>query len=347
MKRYNDIYEKIIDKQNIINAIFKASKRKKKRMSVRKVLDNIDYYAEEIQNMLINQTYKPSPSIVTRIYDGARKKERIIYKPKFYPGQIIHWAVMLQIENILKKRMYYYSCASIRGKGTEFGIKATEKAMLNKKMKYCLKMDVKKFYPSIDKEILKAKFRRVFKDKQLLWLLDVIIDGNGQGEGVPIGNYTSQWFANFFLTDLDNYIKENLKVKHYIRYMDDMVIFHSNKRELHKIKNCIEQFLFREHLSLKENWQISNINVEFVDFLGYRFYRDRITIRDTNFLRIKRRIKKISNKGDVNFVDACAVISYNGLAKESDCNHFLKKYIYPYVSIKKCRKVISNESRKQ
>ena len=209
-------------------------------------------------------------------------------------------------------------------------------------------MDIRKFYPSVDKSILKEKFHRVFKDEDLLWLIDTIIEGNPtQGEGLSIGNYTSQWFANFYLTDLDNFIKHKLKVKYYIRYMDDMILFHTNKRELRKIRHSVELFLLSEHLTLKRNWQIFDIDKRFLDFLGYRFYRGYITLRSFNFLRVKRRIKKIHKKGFLTFKDACAVISYNGLIKESYCCRYLKKYVYPYVSLKKCRKVVSNENSKQ
>lgn len=90
-----------------------------------------------------------------------------------------------------------------------------------------MKLDIKKYYPSIDKEILKNKFRRLFKDNDLLWLLDTVVDSEND---IPIGFYTSQWFANFFLTDLDHYIKEILKVKYYIRYADDMILLGNNKK---------------------------------------------------------------------------------------------------------------------
>lgn len=346
MKRYNGIYEKVIDLKNIELAIEKASIQKKKRKSVQKILIRKEEYALKIRDMLINKTYVPSPYIISVIYDGARHKERTIYKPRFYPDQIIHWALMLQISDILQKRFYYYSCASIKGKGTDFAFKQVKKAMKSN-CKYCLKLDIKKFYPSIDKEILKAKFRRVFKDENLLWLIDTIIEGNEtQGSGIPIGNYSSQWFANFYLTDLDNYIK-TLNVKYYIRYMDDMIIFHTNKRKLRKIKDCIVSYLKKEKLAIKDNWQIINTKYNMLNFLGYRFYKDHITLRRNNFLRIKRRIKKISKKQQISVKDACAVISYDGFLKRSDCFTFLERYLYPYVSVNYCKKIVSKDSKQR
>lgn len=267
MKRVGNIYEKITKKENIRQAILKASKGKKKRKSVIKILNDMNFYVNEIYDMLINKNYKPSPYVKMLIHDGVRKKERIIYKPQFYPDQIIHWALMLQLENILMKGMYYYNCASIKGRGLLHATKYIEKILVRdrKNTKYCLKLDVKKFYPSIDKEILKRKFRRKIKERETLELIDKIIDSSE--EGLPIGNFTSQWFANFYLQDLDHYIKEQLKAPYYIRYMDDMIIFHRNKKELHKVKDKIEEYLNKEHLKLKENWQLFKSNSRPIDFL--------------------------------------------------------------------------------
>ena len=161
------------------------------------------------------------------------------------------------------------------------------------------------------------------------------------------GNFTSQWFANFNLQDLDHYIKEELKVKYYIRYMDDMVLFHRNKKELHKIRIAVDEFLHKEGLKIKENWQLFKTDSRPLDFLGYRFYRGHTTLRRSNCLRIRRRIKKIYKKGKINVTDAGAVLSYNGWLKHSNSYNFTKKYINPYISINKCKEVIKNERGKQ
>ena len=186
MKREKDIYTKIIAKDNIRKAIIYASKRKKNRGNVKRVIDNIDNCANYIENLLITKTYKPSPYQKVTIMDGVRKKERIIFKPRFFPDQCIHWALMLQLEPILSRGMYDYCCASIKNRGILYGARYLKKKLVQdrKNTKYCLKLDVKKFYPNIDKEILKKKFRRVLKDGDTLDLIDLIIDSSE--EGVPI-----------------------------------------------------------------------------------------------------------------------------------------------------------------
>lgn len=186
MKRKSNIYQKIIEPDNIRKAILNASKGKKTRKSVEKILCNIEYYTLDIHNMLKNKTYKPSPYHEMKIHDGTRKKERIIYKPMFYPDQCIHWALMQQIEPLLKKGMYEFCCASVKDRGIHYASKHIKKILVRdrKNTKYCLKLDVKKFYPSMDKEILKRKFMRIIKDRDVLDLLDLIVDSSKNG--VPI-----------------------------------------------------------------------------------------------------------------------------------------------------------------
>lgn len=346
MKRVGNIYQEIVKKENIRQAILNSSKGKKKRKGVMKVLDNISFYVDEIYFILLNKNYKPSPYIKMRIHDGVRKKERIIYKPQFYPDQVIHWALMQQIQQIIEKGLYDYTCASIPERGIHYGAKYIKKILIKdrKNTKYVLKLDVKKFYPSIDKNIMKRKFMRVIKDRDTLDLIDKIIDSSEVG--LPIGNYTSQWFANFYLQNLDHYIKEQLKVPYYIRYMDDMLLFHRNKKELRKIKEKIEQYLKNEKLILKENWQLFKVDSRPVDFIGYRFYRGYTTLRKGNFLRIKRRAKRIYKRKKITLTDASAMISYYGWLKHCDSYRFTKKDIKPYININELKGVVSYANRK-
>ncbi len=347
MKAKGNIYSKICEMDNIKLAMVKAAKNKVHRKDVRRIMCNIDKYADILQKILIEKSYKPNPYIKKRIYDGAIKKERIIYKPVFFPDQCIHWCLMLQIKDILKRGMYDYCCASVEGRGVHYGARYMKKILVRdrKNTKYCLKLDIKKYYPSVDTEILKRKFRKLIKCRDTLNLMDIIVDSSDAG--LPIGNFTSQWFANFNLQDLDHYIKEQLKVKYYVRYMDDMVLFHRNKKELHKIRLEIDKFLHNENLRLKDNWQLFKVDSRPIDFMGFRFYRGYTTLRRGIFLRIKRRVKKIYKKPKLTPTDAGAVMSYHGWIKHSNSYQLHQKYIRPYINMKKCKEVLRNESRKQ
>lgn len=333
MKRYNNLYPKICDIANIEQAFINASKGKTKRKNVQKILKNKEFYILEIKKMLKNKIYIPSPYVEKTIKDNSSNKERIIHKPRFYPDQIIHWCLMQIIEPLLHKRMYKWSCSSIKGRGTYYGVKYIKKVLKDKRnTKYVFKCDIRKFYPSVDLEILKAKFRKVFKDNNTLWLIDTIIDSHNKG--LPIGNYTSQWFANFYLLDVDNYIKEQLKIKYYCRYADDLVLFSSNKRKLHLRKNELKTFIESENLNLKPNYQLYPHNKRFIDFLGFRFYKTYSTIRRYLYIRIIRRIAKIKKKIVMTLRDAGAIISYYGFIKHSNSfnvyqnikyNHLIKQ----------------------
>lgn len=318
----------------------KASLGKRKQIRVAKVLENMDYYAYQIQKMLKYKTFEPSQPDIKVIQDGANKKERTIHKPKFYPDQIIHWALMLQIEPYIMKGMYAYSCGSVPKRGTSLGQKVVRKWLDTdkKNTKYCLKMDIKKFYPSIKSENMKAAFRKKFKDKDLLWLVDTII---GTESGLPIGYYTSQWFSNFLLEPLDHLIKEDLQIKYYVRYVDDLVMFGNNKKKLHKARKAIKQCLSDLGLEVKGNWQVFKVADRAVDFLGFRFFRGKTILRKRNALRIRRRIKKISKKKFLSYSDVCAVVSYWGWIKRSDSFRFYHKYIKPIITIGKAKKVVS------
>ena len=349
MKRYGYIYEKICDIDNIRTAIIKASTRKKKRRNVQRGSSLTSTSAQNtFQKLLIEQTYEPADYKEFSIFDGATKKERVIYRPQFFPDQCIHWALILQIEPLLMKGMYKFSCGSIPGRGVIYGQKYMKKWITKdrKNTKYYLKLDIRKFYPSIDNEMLKGAFRAKIKDTKALWLIDKIIDSHPDA-GVPIGNYTSQWFANFFLQGLDHFIKENLGVKYYMRYMDDMVLFGCNKKKLHKVRVAISEYLKPMGLELKGNWQLSRVDDRAVDFLGFRFFRHKIILRKMNALRIRRRIKKVWKKQSPTYSDAAAVLSYLGWLKHSDSYNYYQKYVKPYVNIKCLKEVIRNEIKKQ
>lgn len=340
MKRHNHIFEKIIQLDNIKDAIWKSSKGKRDQRRVRKILSNVDGYAREIRRMLISKTYKPSPYTVKTITDSSNLKTREIHKPQYYPDQIIHWAMMIPLVPIFSKGMYEYNCGSVPGRGTAYGQKAIRKWLDRDKRntKYCLKMDIKKFYPSTKNGVLKQAVRRKIKDKNCLWLLDRIIESS---DGLPIGNYTSPWLSNLLLEPLDHYIKEKLKVKYYVRYVDDLVLFGANKKKLHTARKRIAEKLSAYQLSVKQNWQVFRTDSRPIDFLGLRFYRTHTTLRRRNALRIMRRMKKIHKKGHLTVSDAQAVLSYWGWLKCSDSFGFYHEHVKLATTIKEAERKVS------
>lgn len=219
-------------------------------------------------------------------------------------------------------------------------------------------MDIRKYFESIPHDILKAKLAKIIHDERFLNLLYEIIDTTDKG--IPLGFYTSQWFANFYLTELDHYITEKLKAKHYIRYMDDMVVFGSNKRELHKIRNLINEFIENNlGLKMKDNWQVCKMYYvnkkgkgvgSDLDFMGFRFFRDRTILRKSIMFKMTRKAKRISkklqNNHKITVYDSRQMLSYLGWIKATNTYNTYKKYVKPYVSFKRLKNIIRKHDKK-
>jgi RNA-directed DNA polymerase len=315
LKRINNLYSKIISIENLIIADTKAQKGKSKQKGVmihnRKKESNI----LKLHEMLKTRTYVTSLYSTFKVYEP---KERIVSKLPFFPDRITHHAIMNELEPIFTRLFTTDTYSSIKGKGIHSAAKAVRKALADvPNTTYCLKLDITKFYPSVNHQILKQQLRRKFKDRDLLWLLDEIIDSS---EGIPIGNYLSQYFANFYLTGFDHWIKENKKVKYYFRYADDIVILMNNKEDLHALLSEIKQYL-KDNLKLhvKGNYQIFPVAKRGIDFVGYVFYHTHTRLRKT----IKKRAAKAFSKKN-----KAVIAAYMGWIKHCDSKHLLKK-IYP------------------
>ena len=216
MKRYGNLYEKIYDMDNLILAHKHAKKGKGWYKEVKMVDENTSYYLIKLQDMLINKTYKTSEYETFIKNDNG--KEREIYKLPYFPDRICQWAIMQIIEPILINNFTKDTYSAIPERGIHLCLDRLNNSIKYDKdgTKYCLKLDAKKYYPSIDHNILKLKYRKIFKDKDLLWLIDEIIDSTSSDVGIPIGNYLSQYSGNFYLSSFDHWIKEVKNVKYYL-----------------------------------------------------------------------------------------------------------------------------------
>lgn len=247
MKRISNLYEKIysIDNLNLADSI--ARKGKKEQYGIFIHDKNRSNNILLLQQMLKNKTYKTSPYTTFTIFE---KKERIIFRLPYYPDRITHHAVMNILEPIFISTFTNDTYSCIKGRGIHAAAYAVRNALFDfNNTTYCLKLDIKKFYPSVNHQILKQLLRRKIKDNNLLWLLDEIIDS---ANGIPIGNYLSQYFANFYLTYFDHWIKEDKRVRYYFRYADDIVILSNNKQYLSQLFLDIKNYLY-DNLKLNIN----------------------------------------------------------------------------------------------
>ena len=317
MKRLGNIYEKVISYENLLNAHLRARKKKAKYKEVREVNQNTEHYLKNLHFILANEFYYVNSSDYKREIIIDKGKEREILKLKYYPHRIVQWAIMLQIQDRFLKSFILDTYASIEDRGLHFGARRVKKAMLKDPTgtQFCLKMDMKKYYPSIDNFILFDTVKTKIKDKKLLRLIEIIIFSMG-AKGQPIGSLWSQWAGNLYLSILDHYVKEKLKGKYYFRYCDDIVLLGSSKEELRNILKEVEKIAEEKlNLKIKENYQIFPTRIRGVDFLGYRFFGDFILLRKRVLKEMKRKLVPLRDKELLTNSENSAINSYKGWLK--------------------------------
>jgi retron-type reverse transcriptase len=331
MERNGKLYDAICDIENIHLAHKKAKRGKRHYTEVRMVDGAPDVYLGNIQKMLVLQTFKNSPyKVFSRVEKG---KLREIYKLPYYPDRIIHHAVMNILEPIWAKVFIRDTYSSIKGRGIHDGVRRMKKFLKDTAgTAYCLKMDVRKFYPSIDHGTLKSVIRKSIKCRRTLWLLDAVIDS---APGVPIGNYLSQYFANLYLAYLDHWAKETLRIKYYTRYCDDIVVLHHDKTRLHEWRVEIDRYLRDKlQLDLKANWQVFPTQTRGIDFLGYRFFGEYTLIRKRIAAEFKRKVAMVC-KGKVKTYNqvVCPIMSYHGWLKHGNGRHLWRSQITDEIKV--------------
>lgn len=346
MKRLNNLYEKIISLDNLRLADEKARKGKKKNIGV--ILH--DKHREEdlllLHEQLKNHTFVCSEYTTFTIYEP---KERLISRLPYFPDRVLHHAILNVLEPIWVPIFTHNTYSCIKGRGIDGCAKQVEKIIRKYAGRplYCLKIDIRKYYPSIDHDVMKRIVRRKIKDAELLWLLDLIIDST---DGLPIGNYTSQYLANLFLAYFMHWVNEKLPaiitgLLHVARvsldateYADDIVFFSDDKAVLRAALPLIQRYLEDElHLQLKPNWQIFPVAVNradktgrALDYVGYKFFREQKLLRKSvkqNFCRAAAKANR-NKKLDVKAYkqELCA---WFGWAKHSNSRHLTKKIIKP------------------
>ena len=316
MKRISNLYEKIISVENLKIADAIAQKGKSKQYGVRLHNRNAEENILNLHKNLIDKSYSTSEYQTFSVFEP---KERLVFRLPYFPDRIMHHAIMNILEPIFVKTFTADSYSCIKGKGIHACANAVKKALKNQlETKFCLKLDIKKFYPSVKNEILKTLLRKKFKDVKLLWLLDEIINS---AEGLPIGNYLSQYFANFYLTYFDHWIKETLRIKYYFRYADDIVILSSDKSSLHKILHQIKIYL-QENLKLevKQNYQVFPVEKRGIDFVGYKFFHTHTLLRKRIKQNFARMLKNKPNK--------LSIASYKGWAKHCNSINLQRKLLH-------------------
>ena len=348
METHNNLYSKIISIKNLFRAFLKARKGKTKK-------DYIIEFEAELQNNLLrlheelkNQTYKPK---LLKTFILRDPKTRIINKSAFR-DRIVHHAVINIIEPIFDKSFVYDSCANRIGKGNLFALKRFEKFSrkvsrngkvngwfnTNQIKGYCLKADIKHYFEEVNHEILLNILKRKITDEKVIWLINRILNNSPEivrggdaflhKKGMPLGNLTSQFFANVYLNELDYFVKHELKAKYYIRYVDDFVILHNSKEQLEIWKDKIDRFL-REKLKLELHPQKSKIIPlsKGIDFVGFRNFWHCKLLRKRNIGNMLSKIRDY-RRGEISKEKILESFSgWNAYAKWADSLHLRREFI--------------------
>jgi retron-type reverse transcriptase len=335
MKRYNNLYPQITDFSNLVLAARQAQRGKRFRENVLKFNYNLEAELAKIKSELESKTYQPGRY---KTFDICEPKPRLISAAP-YRDRVIHHALCNIIVPIFENTFIADSYANRLGFGTH---KALHRfTSFARDSRYILQCDIKKYFPSIDHEILKSLLRRKLKCHDTLWLAETIINSSNpqvpvidhfpgddllsplqHRRGLPIGNLSSQFFANVYLNSLDHFIKEQLKAKKYVRYVDDFALFSDDYEFLAQAQIAIEKFLVSLRLKLHPVKSQLYETRHGANFLGFRILPDRIRVRSENLRRGRRRLHQLQRdyaQGKINFQDVhCSILSWQAHLAHSD-----------------------------
>lgn len=303
-KTIRNQYDKKLTYENLMRAHVESRKGKSLRKEI--ILFNLkqEEYIMWLYEQLKNGTYKHSG--YTTFY-VTEPKVRLIEK-SVYMDRIVHrWYVDNFMKEYFIKSFINTSYACLENRGMHKACLDVQKTMRHCKRiwnnYYIIKMDVSKYFQNIDKEILYNILQRKIKDKKLLWLTREILYSNGKEKGLPIGNYTSQCFANIYLNELDQYAKHQLKLKYYFRYMDDIIVMVKTKKEAIQKLQLIRIYL-KEKLELELNSKTQIFkSTQGVNFCGYKINEYRLKIRTRGKRKLKNKIKKLKYEIRTNKID--------------------------------------------
>ena len=291
MKRYGNLFHRVCSFEALARSALKAARGKKSRPCVAQFLQHIEYEVLELEQELTEKTYLLRPYHTFTVSDP---KERMICAAEFR-DRVVHHSACAVIQPIFEQSFIYDTYACRPAKGSHLAIPRARS--FARFYRFFLKLDIHKYFDTIDHRILKYLLRRKFKDMDMLRLLDIFIDHpvpwTKPGKGIPIGNLTSQHFANFYLSGLDHYVKEQLRIEAYIRYMDDFVLFADEKDTLWDAKERIENYLEQELcLKLNEGVLVLAPVSQGLSFLGFRIFPGVLRMQRKGWRRFRRKTRR-------------------------------------------------------
>ena len=314
----------------------------------------VDFIAKEMYLEIIERKISLDPIKYEERYDKSSKKIRNI-GIACMKQQCFDYIAVNCCKKMFLAKIGHYQCASLENKGQIFGKSAIETWIRTNpsKCRWVFKCDIKKFYPSVNHNLLKRCLIRDIKNKDVLYLLFTLIDT--YDEGLCIGSYLSQFLANYFLSYPYHYLSEMIYterrgkrqnlVHHVLFYMDDIILFGSSKKNVKKASKLLEQYLNKMNLELKKSYQLFPLDSRPIDMMGFKIYTYKTTVRKRIFDRANKvLLKSKRNKFELTLEDAYKVVSYYGYLKHSWSKKYIKK-VKLNKTLKNAKEVISNANK--
>ena len=385
MKRIGNLWERALTDENCIRAVIEGTQYKRKNRNVRQLLYDTDKVADhpELWHMVDPEKAKAyMKPVVEELRNGTWKhqeprhrtafcpnktknggKWRELYIPSLKDHMVAH--MMMQVsKEAFTKGMHPHCCGSVPDRGIGHIVKTVERWFkTDRKCRYFVKLDIRKFFDSIDRDVLVEKLGKKIKDRKVLDVFIQIIDS--APVPCPVGYYTSPWFANLYLEDLDHFVEEQLYkerrdkrikyVRHYLRYMDDILLVGTCKKDLEKAIQEIRAFIGVMNLKIKDSWEIKQIGKHEIvdgkwklkkgtywcDIGGYKFSKDATIMRDGVYLSARRLAKKMNREPYYTKHQCLSINARIGWSKHANSHGFIENEIKPYVNIKETRRKIS------
>lgn len=391
MKRLGRIWNDLLTEENCFVAIVNGTEKKRNKKCVKPFLfseNDVDYtpasyhqidpkrvepYAKGLTEELRQKRWKHKVPFYKRIWTPNRTHKGGKWRDVWIPCErdhYVHHMVMQVAMPAFRRGMHPYCCGSVIGRGPAYAAKSIERWMkTDRECRYFVKLDIRHFFESIDRDKLMDTLRRKIKDENVLEIFEQIVDSGPVA--CPVGYYPAPWFANLYLEKFDWWVEQDLYkerrgkrikwVRHYLRYMDDMLFIGASKSDLYKAVRAIIRYLRKEYgLEIKPDWEIKRIGHHeiddgkwkmtdgyYCDIVGYKFSKDATILRDGIFLAAKRLAKKMWKKGHYTAQQCASMVARIGWAKLTDNWRFMETYIRPYVDLEFMRSYIGYVERKR
>jgi len=348
MKTWKNVnFDTMFTVEQAETAAWLASEGKRGRAEVKAYLENENLRIDLICDIM-SGAYRMGRIRKRTFYDHKSGKNRTIVMPPFR-DQIVHWMIMLQLRPYMEPMFIHHTVASLDNRGQKLAnLTIKHWATCHKTdTRWVVQMDIHHYYESIDQDILLSMLSKRIRDRRVMFILEKIIKQHDKG--LPLGYYLSQWLANFYLSDMDHYIKEKLGIKCYMRYVDDIIICTRTKEQALRVVDDVRRYLATRKLRVKLSGEGALRTYRWnqpVDYVGIRTYRDGFQeLRKERYLATRRTLASIRKKDCISLSQARSIMARKGYIKHTGSTN-LKREISEIVHMYSVRRVISNHDKR-